>query len=60
MGQFNACQSVFSYTDEKKQSVRYDADDPINGVTNAIYIRKKFFQNGHYPAKIRVSITEAE
>jgi hypothetical protein len=59
MSKFNACQSQFSFTKECKGSVRYDADDPINGVTNAIYVGKKFFTGGYYPPRITVSITEA-
>jgi hypothetical protein len=57
---FKAVQSELEFNKECKNSVRYDAVDPINGVTNAIYIPKKHFPQAYYPARIRVSVTEAE
>lgn len=58
--QFKALQSELEFNSEKKNSVRYDAVDPINGVTNAIYIPKKHFPGAYYPHRIRISVTEVE
>jgi hypothetical protein len=57
---FKALQSEFEFNYETKHSVRYDAVDQVNGLTNAIYLRKKHFPGAHYPAKLRVSVTEVE
>jgi len=56
---FKALQSEFEMAYECKNSVRYDAVDKVNGLTNAIYIGKKHFPNAHYPHKLRISVTEA-
>lgn len=59
-GQFKATQDEFELAYECKGSVRYNAVDPINGCTNAIYLNRKKLTDGYVPHKIRVSITEVE
>ena len=51
-------EAFLTFTDEKKHSVRFDAEDPINGALTAIYIRNKAIKD-NIPRRIRVVITDA-